>query len=53
MADEIDSAEYLIRLVAQRTACANLGTLTDGENEIDRRLAELDEVEAALVQISA
>jgi hypothetical protein len=52
IADEIDSADGLIRLVAQRTACAHLDALIDGQREIDRRLADLDEVEAALVQIS-
>ena len=51
--DAIDSTDDLIRLVAQRTACANLDTLIDGESEVDRRLADLDEVEAALVQLSA
>ena len=53
IADEIDSADDLIRLVAQRAACANLDALLEGEGEVDRRLAELDEVEAALVQVSA
>jgi hypothetical protein len=51
--DEIDSADDFIHLVAQRTACAKLDTLLDGRGELDRRLAELDEVEAALVLISA
>lgn len=51
--DEIDAADDLIRLLAQRVAYASLDPLIDGENEIERRLAELDEVEAALVQVSA
>lgn len=53
IADEIDSADDLIRLVAQRAACANLDAVFDGEGEIDRRLAEFDDVDAALVQVFA
>jgi len=49
IADEIESADELIRLVAQRVVCANLDPLID--REIDRRLAELDEVDAALSQL--
>ncbi len=51
IADEMDAADELIRLVAQRVACANLAP-TIG-SEIDTRLAELDEVDAALTQLSA
>jgi hypothetical protein len=49
--DELDAVDELIRLIAQRTACPAL----DGEldREIDRRLWELDEVDAALHQLSA
>lgn len=53
IADVLGCTDDLIRLVAQRTACANLDTLIDGEGEIDRRLTELDEVEAALIHVSA
>jgi hypothetical protein len=51
LADEIEATDELIRLVAQRVACPAL----DGEldREIDRRLWELDEVDAALTQLSA
>jgi hypothetical protein len=51
--DELDSSDNLIRFVAQRVAYAGLDALIDGEDGIDRRLAELNAVEAALVQISA
>jgi hypothetical protein len=49
--DEIESIDQLIRLVAQRTACPVLEV--ELEREIDRRLWELDEVDAALHQLSA
>ncbi|HEY0480770.1 MAG TPA: hypothetical protein VGD37_24820 [Kofleriaceae bacterium] len=49
--DEIEGVDQLIRLVAQRTACANLDVELD--REIDRRLWELDEVDSALHQLSA
>jgi len=49
--DEIEGIDQLIRLVVQRTACpvfdVELG------REIDRRLWELDEVDAAMHQLSA
>lgn len=49
--DEVEAIDQLIRLVAQRTACA--GADVELDREIDRRLWELDEVEAALHQLSA
>lgn len=51
LADEIDAADELVRLVAQRVACPTIEP--DLEREIERRLWELDEVEAALRQLSA
>jgi len=51
LADEIDAADELVRLVAQRVACPTIEP--DFEREIERRLWELDEVEAALRQLSA
>ena len=49
--DEIEGIDQLVRLVAQRTACPVLEV--DLDREIDRRLWELDEVDAALHQLSA
>jgi hypothetical protein len=49
--DEIEGIDQLIRLVAQRTACPVFEL--DLEREIDRRLWELDEVDAAMHQLSA
>ena len=49
--DEIEGIDQLIRLVAQRTACPVLEMELD--REIDRRLWELDEVDAAMHQLSA
>jgi len=49
--DELESIDQLVRLVAQRTACPALDVEID--REIDRRLWELDEVDAALHQLSA
>jgi hypothetical protein len=49
--DEIEGIDQLIRLVAQRTACPVLEMEPD--REIDRRLWELDEVDAAMHQLSA
>ena len=51
LADEIDAVDELVRLVAQRVACPAIEP--DLEREIERRLWELDEVEAALRQLSA
>jgi hypothetical protein len=51
LADEIDAADELIRLLAQRAACPTLDA--DLDREIDRRLWELDEVDAAIRQLSA
>ena len=55
IADEIEGIDQLIRLVAQRTACSVLDLDLGRElgREIDRRLWELDEVDAALHQLSA
>ena len=51
LADELEATDELVRLVAQRVACPEI----DGEldRELDRRLWELDEVDAALHQLSA
>ncbi len=49
--DELEGIDELIRLVAQRTAGPDLDV--DLDREIDRRLWELDEVDAAFHQLSA
>ncbi|HEX3482164.1 MAG TPA: hypothetical protein VHT91_44420 [Kofleriaceae bacterium] len=49
--DEIEGIDQLVRLVAQRTACPGFDLELD--REIDRRLWELDEVDAAMHQLSA
>jgi hypothetical protein len=51
LADELEAVDEMVRLVAQRTACPHL----DGEldRELERRLWELDEVDAAMSQLSA
>jgi hypothetical protein len=49
--DEIEGIDQLVRLIAQRTATPMLEV--DLDREIDRRLWELDEVDAALHQLSA
>jgi CHASE3 domain sensor protein len=49
--EELDNIDELIRLVAQRTACPALDA--DLEREVDRRLWEIEEVEAAFHQLSA
>jgi hypothetical protein len=51
LTDEIEGIAELIRLVAQRTACPALDIELD--RELDRRLWELDELDAALHQLSA
>jgi hypothetical protein len=51
IADELEAVDELVRLVAQRTACPALDPGL--EREIERRLWELDEVDAALNQLSA
>lgn len=51
LADTIEAIDELIHLVAQRSACHAL----DGDvaRDVDRRLWELDEVDAAIDQLSA
>lgn len=49
--DEIEATDELIRLIAQRAACPTLEN--DLDRELDRRLWELDEVDAAMQQLSA
>lgn len=51
LADEIDAVDELVRLVTQRVACPTLEP--DLERELERRLWEIDEVDAALRQLSA
>lgn len=51
LVDELEAIDELVRLVAQRTACPAIDP--DLDREIERRLWELDEVEAALNQLSA
>lgn len=51
LADELEAVDELVRLVAQRAACPQLES--DLDREIERRLWELDEVDAALRQLSA
>lgn len=51
LSEEIDATGELIRLVAQRAACPAIAS--DLDREIDRRLWELDEVDAAMQQLSA
>jgi hypothetical protein len=51
LVDEMEGIADLVRLIAQRTACPTLDVELD--REIDRRLWELDELEAALHQLSA
>lgn len=51
LSDELEAIDELVRLVAQRAACPALDA--DLDREIERRLWELDEVDAALHQLSA
>ncbi len=51
LADEIDATDEMVRLVAQRAACPVV--TGDLDREIERRLWELDEVDAAMHQLSA
>ncbi len=51
LADELEAVDELIRLCAQRLACPQLDA--DLDREIERRLWEIDEVDAALSQLSA
>jgi hypothetical protein len=51
LADELEAVDELVRLVAQRVACPTLENELD--REIERRLWELDEVDAALHSLSA
>jgi len=51
LADELQCIDELVRLTAQRTACPSFDS--DLDRELDRRLWELDEVDAALHQLSA
>ena len=51
LADELEAIDELVRLVAQRAACPEMDT--DLGREIERRLWELDEVDAAYDQLSA
>jgi hypothetical protein len=51
LGDELEAIDELIRLCAQRVACPELDL--DLDREIDRRLWELDEVDAALTRLSA
>jgi len=51
LADELQCIDELVRLAAQRAACPPLEIVLD--RELDRRLWELDEVDAALHQLSA
>jgi hypothetical protein len=51
LADELEAIDELVRLCAQRVACPSLEGELD--REIERRLWELDEVDAALHSLSA
>ena len=51
LADELEAIDEMIRLCAQRVACPALEP--DLDRELDRRLWELDEVDAALRALSA
>ena len=51
IADELEAVAELVRLVAQRVACPQVSD--DLDREIEKRLWELDEVDAALSSLSA
>ena len=51
IADELEAVDELVRLVAQRVACPQIGD--DLDREIEKRLWELDEVDAALSSLSS
>jgi hypothetical protein len=51
IADDIESIDELIRLIAQRVHAPEIEV--DVQREIERRLWELDEVDAAMEQLSA
>jgi len=51
LGDELEAIDELVRLVAQRAACPEVDP--DVGREIERRLWELDEVDAAYDQLSA
>jgi len=51
IADELEAVDELVRLVAQRVACPQV--IDDLDREIEKRLWELDEVDAALSSLSA
>jgi hypothetical protein len=51
LVDELEGIDQLVRLVVQRTACSRMDG--DLDRELDRRLWELDEVDAAMRQLSA
>jgi hypothetical protein len=51
LSDDIEAVDELVRLIAQRIAAPHLEL--DLDREIERRLWELDEVDAAMEQLSA
>jgi hypothetical protein len=51
LADEIEATDQLVRLIAQRVACPQLDD--DLAHELDRRLLEVDQMDAAIEQLSA
>jgi hypothetical protein len=51
LAEELEAVDELIRLVAQRIACPI--DEVDMDREVDRRLGELDEIDAAIQTLSA
>jgi len=51
IAEELEAIDEMIRLVAQRVACPSEDL--DLDREVERRLVELDDTDAALAQLSA